>query len=302
MIELGVLGELTVRVDRLEVGLKAPMVRRLLAVLLTRAGHPVPVSTLIDALWQGERPQNSHKTLQVYILRLRQALGDAMRIRRHAGGYAVVVGPGELDAQRFEDLVAQGRHARHAGEPEQASQLFTGALSLWRGAPYADVAEAGLVDEEVRRLEEARLALQEERIGVDLELGWHSGLVPELDALVAAHPYREELRAQLMLALYRTGRRREALEVYRSTRRMLREELGIEPRPGLLALHERILRADPGLEPRPAVLPSGPAVAGRPGRPPSRQFLKTMESVGGRASHVACLTPCHRNRVRPPEV
>ena len=190
--------------------------------------------------------------LHVQVSRLRKALdrdgrGQARVIAR-APGYVLRVEPGELDLERFEELLAQGHHASEAGEFEQASRALREAESLWRGRPLADLEFEPFARIEVERLEELRLLAAEERIDAELALGHHARLVAELEARVAEWPLRERLRGQLMLALYRCGRQADALEVYRAGRARLSEELALEPGPGLRSLEESILRQEPALE------------------------------------------------------
>jgi predicted ATPase/class 3 adenylate cyclase len=162
-------------------------------------------------------------------------------------GYLLRVGPGELDVERFEGLRERGRQALAAGAPQQAAALLRQALDLWQGPALADLALEPLAYGHIVRLEEQRLVCLEERIEADLAEGRHQDLVGELEALVAAHPFRERLRAHLMLALYRSGRQAEALDLYRATRATLAEELGIDPAPALQDLHRAILSQDPAL-------------------------------------------------------
>ena len=246
MVEFGVLGPVTVCRDGCAVALSGGRLRQLLAVLLCRANQPVRVDALIDALWTGQAPATACKSLQVYVHRLRRRLDDG-RVRYGTAGYSIVVDSGELDAWRFADLAAQARAARRAGRLDEAGQLLAQALAQWRAAAYADVPAVPIIAEETRRLAELRLVTLEERIAVDLDLGHHCELVPELSGLARAHPYREALQAQLMLALYRSGRRAEALEIFRNTRALLVDELGIEPTAALQRLHQQILTADPAI-------------------------------------------------------
>jgi DNA-binding SARP family transcriptional activator len=207
-----------------------------LALLLTRANEVVAADTLIEALWSGEPPRTATNTLQHYVSQLRKAIG-ADRIVTRAPGYLVRVDPGELDLERFQRLVEEG-----------GAEALRSALGLWRGPALADFTYEPFVQAEVVRLEELRLTALEERIDADLALGHHNALVGELEACVAAHPLRERLRGQLMLALYRSGRQAEALEAYQRVRRTLVDELGIEPGPALQRLERAILRQDPALD------------------------------------------------------
>jgi DNA-binding SARP family transcriptional activator len=295
VLELGVLGPLTVVTGHGRVALAAAMPRRLLSVLTCRAGQQVPVDMLIDALWDADPPPTARKTLQVYVRRLRQALGDVERIHHHAASYQLVLRPGELDAHRFEDLAARARRAHSGGDLRCAGALFGEALGLWRGEPYADVTDLAVVADEATRLREQRLQAMEDRFEVDLELGRHAELVPELVLLARRHPYRERLRGHLLLALYRSGRQAEALGVFRETRAFLAEELGIEPGTALRALHEQILRADSDLD-RPSGgvstsrrgRESGPG-ADRLSRPVPRQLPSDVPAFTGRTESLAAL-------------
>ena len=177
--------------------------------------------------------------------RLRRTLGGQLETR--APGYLIRVQDGELDAQRFERLLAQGKHALAAGDPGRAAALLRTALELWRGPALADVIYEPFAQEAAGRLEELRLSCLEERIEADLALGRHADLVGELEVLADRHPYRERLSGRLMLALYRSERQAEALEVYRRSRDRLVDELGIEPGPELRLLASRVLNQDPSL-------------------------------------------------------
>jgi len=182
-----------------------------------------------------------------YVSRLRRALG-ADRLLGDGGAYRLVVAEGELDRDRFELLVADGRAAFGDGAPERAASLFAEALALWRGEPLEDVRYEPFAQTEIHRLEELRLSALEARVEADLACGRHEALVVELGALVRAHPWRERLHAQLMLSLYRCGRQAEALAAYQAARATLDDELGLEPARGLQELERKILRHDPGLE------------------------------------------------------
>ncbi len=237
--------------------------RALLAILLMHPNEVVPRDLLIEELWGMRAPAGAAHTLEVQVSRLRKLLyaGDGEQvIVTHPTGYKLLVGPEELDLLRFDRLVEEGRLASGTGENEQAAERFRDALSLWRGRPFEDVAYASFAQIEIDRLEERRLATIEERIEAELALDRHSALASELDALVRQHPLRERLRGQLMLALYRSGRQAEALNAYQDARRVLVEDLGIDPGPTLRELEQAILRQDPALiraagEERPAALP-----------------------------------------------
>jgi DNA-binding SARP family transcriptional activator/ABC-type branched-subunit amino acid transport system substrate-binding protein/DNA-binding beta-propeller fold protein YncE len=216
--------------------------RALLALLLVHAGQVVSADRLVDELWEGEAPQTALKVLQGYVSQLRRVLG-ADTIVTQGSGYALKIV--ETDAREFERLVDDARRA----EPRDAARMLRDALALWRGPPLVDVAYDSWAQPEISRLEELRLVALEDRIDADLRLGTNGGLVPELEGLVAEHPLRERLCAQLMLARYRAGRQAAALEAYGDARRRLVDELGIEPGPELQDLHRRILVHDEELGP-----------------------------------------------------
>ncbi|WP_165494969.1 AfsR/SARP family transcriptional regulator [Actinomadura roseirufa] len=221
--------------------------RVLLAILLRQANKPVSNSSLVDALWGERPPRSALANLRMYVHLLRQALGTDDRIARIAPGYALTVNPGELDAHRFVDLVEQARKSTESADVLTANTTLREALGLWRGSAYEGLGECAPLREEAVRLDELRLAAIEERISTDLDLGRHDELVPELRVLTAEHPFREQFRAGLMLALCRSGRQADALQVYRDTRQVLDEELGIEPGPRLRHLEQAILANDPSL-------------------------------------------------------
>jgi DNA-binding SARP family transcriptional activator len=217
--------------------------RSLLAILLLHAGEVVASDRLIAELWGETPPATAAKSVQTYVLRLRRELG-AERVTTRAHGYVLNVGPDELDLALFERLRGEARRA----EPTRAAQKLRDALALWRGPPLADLAYEPFAQTEIARLEELRLAALEERIDADLACGRHDELIAELESLASVHPLRERLRAQLMLALYRSGRQAEALHAYRAVRGELAEELGLEPGEALRQLEQAILRQDPALE------------------------------------------------------
>jgi DNA-binding SARP family transcriptional activator/tetratricopeptide (TPR) repeat protein len=244
VIEFGVLGPLTVHRDHRPVTLNAAMLRALLALLLHRPGQPLAVASIVEALWPGQPPATARKTVQVYVGRLRTALGEEERIRHGPGGYVITVAPEELDALRFRALIDAGRDARRRGELAAADGLLTEALALWRGTPFADLDGADAVAHETRLLEDQWLAAQELRAAVRLDLRRHHEVVADLAGLLTAHPYQERLAAYLMLALYRSDRQSQALDLYRRTRTLLAEDLGIEPGPTMAWLQQAILRTD----------------------------------------------------------
>jgi DNA-binding SARP family transcriptional activator len=261
-VDFRILGPLEVSRDGRPVAVGGQRQKALLCLLLLHANEVVSADRLVDELWRGAPSATAGKALQVYVSRLRKALGaDALETR--APGYRIRIEDGALDLWRFERLAGEGTHALAAGDPARASASLQKALALWRGPAIADVMYEPFAQAEAARLEELRLSCLEDRLEADLALGHHAGVVGELEALVDRHRSRERLRGQLMLALYRSGRQAEALEIYRETRRTLVEELGIQPGPELQSLEREILNQDPRLTWMPphitAAKPSRPA-------------------------------------------
>jgi DNA-binding SARP family transcriptional activator len=227
--------------------------RALLAVFLLHANETLSIDRLIDELWGERPPATAAKTVQVYISRLRKALaggeddGSAGVVATREHGYELRLDPERLDAHRFERLVARGRGDLAAAHHERAAAALEGALSLWRGPPLADLAYEPFAQREIARLDDLRVAALEQLIEAKLALGAHAEVVEQLETLIAEHPYRERLRAQLMLGLYRSDRQADALQAYQDARRTLVEELGIEPGERLRELERAILAQDPGL-------------------------------------------------------
>jgi DNA-binding SARP family transcriptional activator len=247
MIEFRILGPLEVEHEGRLVPLGGSRQRAVLAILLLHRGEVVSVDRLVDELWGERPPDTATKTVQVYVSRLRKELGQDVVLTR-GGGYVLDIEPGQLDAERFQRLTADGRDALERGEARGASELLRQALDLWRGSPLADLAYEPFAQSHIARLEELRLAAVEQRIEADLALGNHAALIPELETLVREHPARERLRAQLILALYRSGRQTDALASYRAARRALVEELGLEPSRELQELERAILAQDPAID------------------------------------------------------
>ncbi len=216
-------------------------------MLLLQANQVVSADRLIDELWGEDSPEHAHAALRVNVARLRKAVPRSVLATR-SPGYTIHVQPDELDLHRFERLVDEGRSLLARGQAADASERLGDALSLWRGPALADFAYERFAQAAIARLEEIRLAALEFRIDADLALGRHDDVVGELEALVAGHPLRERLRMLLMTALYRSGRQAEALDVYQDARRVLVDELGIDPSPTLQELELAILRQDPSLE------------------------------------------------------
>lgn len=252
-MEFRVLGDLEVRHQGEAIPLGAHQQRAVLAMLVLHAGEVVSGDRLMDELWGDEPPARAAKTVQVYVSRLRKALtgaggtrADPIVTRDH--GYVLRVDPAQVDLRVFERLLEEGRRAHAERDFERAGDVLREALALWRGPPLADFTFDTFAAREIARLEELRLEALELRIDADLELGRHAALVAELETLTAQHPLRERLCAQRMLALYRSGRQSEALAFYTATRRLLVDELGIEPNAVLRELQQAMLRQDPALQ------------------------------------------------------
>jgi YVTN family beta-propeller protein len=274
-VEFRILGPLEVVEDGRSLPLGRGKERALLALLLLRANEVVSADTLIDELWPEGAPATATKSLQVYVSRLRKRLGSEVLVTR-SPGYMLAVRPAKIDAVRFEGLVDDAR----ASTPIDASSKLRDALSLWRGSPLANVEYEPFAQPEIARLEELHVVAFEERIEADLALGRHSELAGELEGLVARYPLRERLRAQLMLALYRSGRQVEALETYREARRILTDELGLEPSGELKDLERRILAQDPAL----AAPPRERVRDARPNRRREKYLVAALLSLAGLAT------------------
>ena len=227
--------------------------RALLALFLLHANQTLSTDRLIDELWGERPPATAAKTVQVYISRLRKALtcgaddGSAGVVVTREHGYELALDPDRLDAHRFEALVAEGRSELAAGRPDRAAAVLEESLALWRGSPLADLAYERFAQREIARLNDLRVAASEQLIEAKLALGGHAEVVGELEALIAEHPFRERLRGQLMLALYRSDRQADALQAFQDARMALVEELGIEPGDHLRELERAILAQDPAL-------------------------------------------------------
>jgi DNA-binding SARP family transcriptional activator/Tfp pilus assembly protein PilF len=259
-MECTVLGPLRVGAAGEAVAVGAARKRRLvLAVLLARAGQPVPTDTLVDAVWGERPPASARRNLQLYVHQLRRLLGD-QTVAARGDGYVIDLGDG-LDATRFRRLAADGGRALDAGDPVTAERTLRAALDLWQGQAFGEFLDCRLVADEAQRLELLRLETYERWAEARLVTGATPQLAIELAELCQTYPYRETLRAHLMQALYQTGRQAEALAVFRETRALLVDELGIEPGLELQRLHEAMLRGDETLLPvgrpasRPAQLP-----------------------------------------------
>jgi DNA-binding SARP family transcriptional activator len=231
-MEFRILGPLEIVGEHGPIRLHRGQEQALLAFMLLHANELLPSERLIDELWE-RPPPTAAKILQNSVSQLRRALGDD-RIETRAPGYVFHLRPDELDVDRFETLAREGRNEE--------------ALALWRGPPLVELRDERFADDVRRQLEERRLAVLEDRIEADLDDGRHADLVSELERLVSTHPLRERLYAQLMVALYRSGRQAEALDVYRRAQRTLGEQLGLEPGPQLRRLERQILTQAPELE------------------------------------------------------
>jgi DNA-binding SARP family transcriptional activator len=247
-VDFRILGPLDVREGEREVPLGRGKQRALLALLLLHRDQVLSTDRIVDELWGERPPPTAAKIVQNHVLQLRRALADGgsagAALVTRGRGYMLHVEPGKLDLDTFLQLVEAGERALASGEAAEAAETLSEALALWRGPPLADFAYEQFAQTAIGRLEELRLAALERRIEADLALGRHREVVGELKELVSAHPLREGFGAQLMLALYRSGRQAEALEVYRDARRALVEELGIDPSPALQELEQAILRQE----------------------------------------------------------
>ncbi|MFE3096327.1 BTAD domain-containing putative transcriptional regulator [Streptomyces sp. NPDC059248] len=256
----------------------SPQQRALLSALLLRDGRTATSHELIDAIWGEEPPSQALATIRTYAHRLRKVL-SATTLISESGGYALRIERDALDLFVAQELAAAAEKTRAAGDPGHARMLVNKSLGLWDGEPLANV-PGPYAENQRTRLEEWRLQLLETRLDLDLEVGAHAEAVSELTALTAAHPLRERMRELLMLALYRSGRQAEALAVYADTRRLLADELGVDPNPELSQLQERILRADTAL-----AAPAEPHTAPPPVAQPA-QLPATVPDFTGRASFV----------------
>jgi YVTN family beta-propeller protein len=267
LVDYRLLGPLEVALNGHVVDVGGPKQRALLAILLLRANQPVHRDVLVDELWGEHPPPGADHAVAVYISRLRKTLESAAGsqcVLTRPGSYILQVTDEQVDVARFERLAEDGRRSLAAGAPGRAAAELRKALALWRGVPLSDFRDEPFAHAEIDRLERLRAEVVEDRIEADLALGRHADVAGELEALVAAHPLRERLQGQLMIALYRCGRQADALEAYQAARRTLVEELGIEPGPALQHLEGAILQQDASLDPPPtaaAAPPPEPAAA-----------------------------------------
>jgi DNA-binding SARP family transcriptional activator len=286
--------------DETELDLGSPQQRAVLAVLLLSQGWQVSIDGLVDALWGQDPPAAAHGTVRTYISRLRRGLGQATGqqvqdlIKSVGDGYALVPDLVAVDLDLFTQQVHDAQQARRDGDPALAARLLGQALDLWRGLPLAGIG-GPYADAQRARLAELRMAATEERLALAIESGGHRAAAAELRMLVGQYPLREKLAELLMLALYRSGRQADALAAFAGTRRLLRDELGLDPGPGLRELHERILRADrdltavnqPAASPPPAPSPR-PAASQLP--PGLADFTGRSEALDGIAAALRAST------------
>ncbi|MYZ38869.1 MULTISPECIES: AfsR/SARP family transcriptional regulator [unclassified Streptomyces] len=257
-MEIGVLGPLVVSIDGTSVVPSAAKPRQLLALLAVNARRDVNVTTLTEELWESSPPSGPSGVVQTYVKQLRRAIAGALGpehecapkevLSRSYVGYALNMPAPVMEADLFQQLTARGLRALAAADDETASKLLGEALAMWRGPGLADVRIGPALRVELLRLDEARRSALEGRITADLRLGRHAEVIGELFALTERFPYQESLHGLLMLALYRSGRSWQALEIFRKLRASTAEELGIEPSLRVQKLHRAILAADPGLD------------------------------------------------------
>ncbi|MEV6175024.1 AfsR/SARP family transcriptional regulator [Streptomyces sp. NPDC051954] len=258
-MDIAVLGALDVRENGISVTPTAPKPRQVLALLALHADQVVPVATLIEELWGERPPRSSRTTLQTYVLQLRELISAAVErdpegapsrtakdvLVTLPGGYLLNTSGGASDVREFERLAGTGYRAMDAGDFSGAARQLRDALALWTGSALADVQTGVQLEMETRRLEETRLCALDQRIEADLRLGRHRELLGELTVLVSRYRTHENLHGQFMLALHRSGRRSEALDVYQRLRTALVRELGLEPSAGLRRMQRSILMAGP---------------------------------------------------------
>ena len=293
-MDFAVLGPMEVRDQHVDVTPAAAMPRRVLATLLLYAHQAVTIPTLIDELWDDNPPRLARKTVQTYVYQLRKALAagptgalrQLLETRPHS--YRILLEPGELDVQVFEQRAQAGREALASGNPEKAAVLLREALGLWRGDALMDLVPGPVLAAEAGRLEDARRGALEHRVDADLLLGRHRDLLGELKGLMIRYPAHEQFCAQLMLAAYRSGQRDEALAAYDRLRRLVVEHTGLEPSERLRRLHHEVLVDSPALA-LDAAAPAGPA------RAPA-EIPAPLENLIGRAHDLARIGGAVRRR------
>ncbi|MGB8942192.1 MAG: AfsR/SARP family transcriptional regulator [Streptomyces sp.] len=258
-MDIEVLGALVVRENGTSVTPRAPKPRQVLALLALHADQVVPIASLIEELWGDTPPRSARTTLQTYVLQLRELIAAALEhdpegapsrspkdvLVTAPGGYVLRTSGGSSDVREFDRLAGLGYRAMDADDFPHAARELRDALALWAGAAFADVQAGPQLEMQARRLEETRLCALDQRIEADLRLGRHRELLGELTVLVNRYRTHENLHGQFMLALYRSGRRSEALDAYQRLRATLVRELGLEPSAGLRRLQRSILMAGP---------------------------------------------------------
>lgn len=297
-MDFKILGPIEVRTS---LGRPIPLGRRkqrvLLAALLLNTGKAIPSRRMLDWLWGERAPATAESNLYTYISALRKVLGSPSRIEAGSNGYVLRVLPGEVDVTLFEDLAARGQRALSAGRHDVALERLTRALCLWRGeSVLEELPLPAPLRCEAARLERLRATVVDASLEARLALGRHGEMLADLEALTRRDPLNERLRAQLMLALYRSGRRADALTVYQSARMTLAAEVGIDPGPDLVRMHQRILADDPALTPPPAIaarrapaeLPIGSAAF--TGRAAEIARLHTMLTSASGATAISAIT------------
>jgi SARP family transcriptional regulator, regulator of embCAB operon len=252
-----ILGPLELEINGVVSTPSAPKPRKVLSLLVLHANHVVPVSSLKRELWDEDPPVSAATTIQTYILGLRKLFDHALHgvcatakdlLTTRPGGYMLRLSDGGLDLYDFEQLFAKGRQELVRGNCEAASRALRAALALWRGPAFCDVQHGPLLEMESLRVEESRIAALEQRIEADLRLGRHHELISELTSLARELPLHENVHAQLMLALYRSGRKPHALDVYQRLRSRFIDELGLDPSQQMYRLHQAIIVSDPSLD------------------------------------------------------
>jgi YVTN family beta-propeller protein len=307
-MDVRLLGAIEASEDGISFSLGGPRQRAVLADLALHAGHVVSIGQLAEDLWGGRQPATAKRTLESYVYRLRQVLGasgaDRTLLVTRPTGYLLDIAPERVDGWQFRDVAARGRAALEQGDAATAVTLLRAAIGLWRGPALADIREAAFAPLAAQRLEEERLTAVENLVEARLALGQHRALVPELEALIGESPYRERFQAQLMLALYRSGRQADALAVFAGARDRLVAELGVEPGRELCELQRAILLQAPELEPsrdaprlgpgrmsdqQPSA-PGGPQTGG-PARPRTRRTWRWAAGVGVAGLAAAVIVP-----------
>ncbi|MGY0064003.1 BTAD domain-containing putative transcriptional regulator [Streptomyces sp. LZ34] len=242
------LGSLQVHRGECKIPVTAAKQRSLIAALLLRANRPVSIDELAQSAWSDDVPRRMVSALRVYVMRLRQLLGEPRLIDTTSTGYVLRIPDQDLDLGRFESLAAQGLAASASGELDAAEASFDQALAEWRGPALADVESEFLHRVDVPQLHDRKLDIEAARNDVVLRKGGHRGLIAPLRQLTEQYPFREQISAQLMLALYRSGRRTEAMNAYGAVRGLLADRLGIDPGQEVESLYSAILSRDPALD------------------------------------------------------